>query len=333
MKKRIIFVLAAVLLLCGCEKTIPKLKGGKEAVVSFEKIDSISTEDLYEELKDAYATEIISDMIDRKMLEDKYKDKLTEAKKYADDSLKTAKTYYKDESELLNLLGQYYGISSFDEYLEYLKLNYLRNKATEDYAKSSITESEISKYYKNEIVGDRDISHILIVPDVLDNMTDDEKAEEENKAFETAKEIIAKLKKGEKFADLAKEYSSDEKTKGDGGKLGKISKGSYGSKEFDKEAFSLEVKAYSTVPVKTEQGYEIIYVTKEYEKESLEKVKEKVIDAIKDDKLANEPTMQLDALKALREEYGVDIIDDEIRVNYNKKMNNLRDQIENGNNQ
>ena len=83
MKKRIIFVLAVVLLLCGCEKTIPKLKGGKEAVVSFEKIDSISTEDLYEELKDAYATEIISDMIDRKMLEDKYKDtdvrKITEA--------------------------------------------------------------------------------------------------------------------------------------------------------------------------------------------------------------------------------------------------------------
>ena len=332
MKKKIIFAITVVLLLCGCEKTIPKLENGKEAVVTFEKIDSISTEELYEEMKKSYATEIIADMVDKRMLEDKYSKSLDEATKYAEDSLKTAKTYYKDESELLNLLNQYYGISSFDEYKDYLKLNFLRNKVTEDYAESTITESEIEKYYKNEVVGARDISHILIVPEVKDNMTDEEKKTEEDKAFELAKEIIAKLKKGEKFEDLAKEYSDDESTKDKGGILEKLNKGTYGSNEFDKEAFSLEVKTYSNVPVKTEQGYEVIYVTKEYDKESLDKVKDTVIKALKDEKLANDATIQLDALKALREEYGVNIIDDEIRVNYNKRMNNLRDQVENGNN-
>lgn len=332
MKKKIIFAITVVLLLCGCEKTIPKLENGKEAVVTFEKIDSISTEELYEEMKKSYATEIIADMVDKRMLEDKYSKSLDEATKYAEDSLKTAKTYYKDESELLNLLNQYYGISSFDEYKDYLKLNFLRNKVTEDYAESTITESEIEKYYKNEVVGARDISHILIVPEVKDNMTDEEKKTEEDKAFELAKEIIAKLKKGEKFEDLAKEYSDDESTKDKGGILEKLNKGTYGNNEFDKEAFSLEVKTYSNVPVKTEQGYEVIYVTKEYDKESLDKVKDTVIKALKDEKLANDATIQLDALKALREEYGVNIIDDEIRVNYNKRMNNLRDQVENGNN-
>ena len=332
MKKKIIFAITVVLLLCGCEKTIPKLENGKEAVVTFEKIDSISTEELYEEMKKSYATEIIADMVDKRMLEDKYSKSLDEATKYAEDSLKTAKTYYKDESELLNLLNQYYGISSFDEYKDYLKLNFLRNKVTEDYAESTITESEIEKYYKNEVVGARDISHILIVPEVKDNMTDEEKKTEEDKAFELAKEIIAKLKKGEKFEDLAREYSDDESTKDKGGILEKLNKGTYGSNEFDKEAFSLEVKTYSNVPVKTEQGYEVIYVTKEYDKESLDKVKDTVIKALKDEKLANDATIQLDALKALREEYGVNIIDDEIRVNYNKRMNNLRDQVENGNN-
>ena len=331
MKKKIILVVAFVLLLCGCEKTIPKLENGKEAVVSFEKLEGISTEELYEKLKDAYGTEIIADMIDKKILEDKYSKSLDEAKKYADDSIKTAKTYYKDESELLSLLSQY-GISSMDEYREYLKLNFLRNKATEDYVESTITDSEINKYYKNEIVGDRDVSHILVVPDVKDNMTDEEKTSEEEKAFELAKEIIAKLKKGEKFADLAKEYSSDEETKDKGGKLEKLSKGSYGSDAFDKEAFSLEVKTYSNVPVKTEQGYEVIYVTKEYEKETLDKVKDKIIEAIKSEKLSSDATIQLDALKALREEYGVNIVDDNIRMSYNKRMNSLKDQIENSNN-
>lgn len=332
MKKKIILVVAFVLLLCGCEKTIPKLENGKEAVVSFEKLEGISTEELYEKLKDTYGTEIIADMIDKKMLEDKYSKSLDEAKKYADDSIKTAKTYYKDESELLSLLSQYYGISSMDEYREYLKLNFLRNKATEDYVESTITDSEINKYYKNEIVGDRDVNHILVVPDVKDNMTDEEKTSEEEKAFELAKEIIAKLKKGEKFADLAKKYSSDEETKDKGGKLEKLSKGSYGSDAFDKEAFSLEVKTYSNVPVKTEEGYEIIYVTKEYEKETLDKVKDKIIEAIKSEKLSSDATIQLDALKALREEYGVNIVDDNIRMSYNKRMNSLKDQIENSNN-
>lgn len=332
MKKRIILAVAVVLLLCGCEKTIPKLENGKEAVVSFEKIDGISAEELYEKLKETYGTEAIADMIDRKILEDKYKDSLKDAEEYAKNSIKTAKTYYKDESELLSLLNQYYGINSMDEYTEYLKLNFLRNKSTEDYAKSTITDSEINKYYKNEVVGDRDINHILIVPDVKDNMTDEEKKEEEDKAFELAKDIIAKLKKGEKFADLAKEYSSDEETKNNGGKLEKINKGSYGSEEFDKEAFSLEVKTYSNVPVKTEKGYEIIYVAKVYEKEELDKIKDKVIDAIKEEKLSTDATLQLDALKALREEYGAEIVDDNMRLDYNKRMNSLRDQIENSNN-
>ena len=322
MKKKIILVAAVTLLLCGCEKTIPKLENGKEAVVSFSEIEGVSAEDLYEKLKDAYATEIIADMIDTKMLEDKYKDSLEEAKKYADNAIKTAKTYYEDESELLSLLSQYYGINSMDEYAEYLKLNFLRNKATEDYAEETITDKEIEKYYKNEVVGARDISHILIVPNVKDNMTDEEKEAEETKAFELAKEIIAKLKKGEKFEDLAKEYSSDEETKDNGGKLEKLNKGTYGSDAFDKEAFSLEVKAYSSVPVKTEQGYEIIYVTKEYEKEELEKVKDKGIAAIKEEKLENDATMSVLGMRELRKQYGVNIVDDELNTKYNKYMNN-----------
>lgn len=43
-------------------------------------------------------------------------------------------------------------------------------------------------------------------------MSDSEKKDEEEKALKLAKEIIAKLDKGEKFEDLAKEYSDDDAT-------------------------------------------------------------------------------------------------------------------------
>lgn len=332
MKKRILIVLLLTLTLCGCKKNIPKLNNGEEAVVSFKNGTLISINELYNEMKDRYATSILIDMIDTKILEDKYKDKLDEADNYVDNQIKSVKSYYTDEngkyneSNLLKDLNSYYGINSIEEYEKMLKLNYLRNKAIEDYSKSKVTDSEINKYYKNEIVGDREVSHILIVPEVKDNMTDDEKTKEEEKALATAKEVIAKLKKGEKFEDLAKEYSNDEATKENGGSLGFINKGYNGSEEFDKEVYSLKIDTFSNTPVKTTSGYEIIYVKSEKEKASLEDVKNDIIEKISANNLSNDSTIQVNGLKSTREEYGVNIEDDDIKTTYNKYMNNLLDQ-------
>ena len=79
MKKKIILVVIAGCLLCGCSKTIPTLKDGSEAVVTFENGDMISVEELYNELKNSYASTMIMDMIDKKILEEKYKDDLDDA--------------------------------------------------------------------------------------------------------------------------------------------------------------------------------------------------------------------------------------------------------------
>lgn len=326
MKKKLLLGLFIVLFLCGCEKTIPKLDNGSEAVVSFNNGTLISVNELYEKMKKPYATQIIIEMIDRKILVEKYSDKEEETNEYAENSIKSVRAYYKDENELLSLLNQYYGYTSIEEYKEGLKLDYLRNLAVEDYAKSKVTDSNIKKYYKNEVVGDREVSHILIIPDVKDNMTDEEKAVVEKEAEDRAKEVIARLKKGEKFEDLAKEYSSDEATKENGGSLGFINKGAYGSSEFDNEAFSLNIGAYSNVPVKTNEGYEIILVNSEKDKKKLEEVKDDIIATIAKEEISKNSSIQIDALIELRKEYGTDIIDDEINVNYNKYMNKLKDQ-------
>lgn len=329
MKKKILLAALVVCLLCGCEKTIPKLENGQEAVVSFKDGSMISVDELYNEMKSNHATQILIDMIDTKILEGKYADKLEDADNNAKSGVESVKLYYTDEdgnydeNALVNALNQYYGYTSVDEYQKMLRLNYLRNLAVEDYAKSQVKESEIKKYYKDSIVGDREVSHILIVPKVKTTMTDDEKSEAENEALNTAKEVIARLKKGDSFDDLVKEFSEDESTKDSNGSLGYINKGSYGDDAFDNEVYSLKVGSYSSAPVKTSRGYEIIYVTAEKEKATLDEVRDKIVETLAEENLDKDATIQVNGLRELRKEYGIDIVDDEISTQYNRYMNNL----------
>jgi parvulin-like peptidyl-prolyl isomerase len=70
-----------------------------------------------------------------------------------------------------------------------------------------------------------------------------------------AQEIKAKLSKGESFANLAKQYSTDVSKKR-GGDLGFFGRGMMVS-EFEKAAFLLEKGQVSDI-VKTQFGYHII---------------------------------------------------------------------------
>jgi peptidyl-prolyl cis-trans isomerase C len=71
---------------------------------------------------------------------------------------------------------------------------------------------------------------------------------------EKAKEVIAKLKKGEDFEKLASQYSKDQVAD-----LGYFTKEMM-VPEFSKAAFSMNKGQYSKTPVKTEFGYHVILV-------------------------------------------------------------------------
>lgn len=228
MKKKLICILAVLLLVTSCGK-VPKLKNGDEAVVTMKDGD-ISVEKLYSEMKEKYALDMLITKIDTAILNNVYKTD-DEEKNYIDKQLETIKyyyeTYYKSQYKSFQEYLTQNGVESEDELKENIRLTYKRNKAVKDYVKSIITDKEIEKYYDEEIFGDISASHILIKPEYDKNASDEEKKEAEKKALKEAKEVIAKLKKGEDFAELAKEYSDDSSNSKSGGKLADFNHGQW----------------------------------------------------------------------------------------------------------
>lgn len=327
MKKKILIALLILGCTAGCGK-VPKLSNGKEAVVSFEDTKiSISADDLYNEIKEKYALNSLIDMIDNSILLKEYPKSDSDAKKYADEQLESIKKYYVDddgkydEKSLLSALSQYYGISSLDDFKEMLKLTYYRNKAVDDYAKNSITDKQVQKYYDEEYVGDISCKHILIAPKTTDSMSDTEKKKAEEAALKTAKEVIKKLNDGAKFEDLAKKYSDDDSNKDKGGDLGYFNKGDMVT-EFETAAYALKLNKYTTTPVKTKFGYHIILKTGEKEKEALDKVKDTIITTLADKAKEDDNTMQINALVELRKKYGMKIEDSSLSKQYSTYISN-----------
>lgn len=327
MKKKILIALLILGCTAGCGK-VPKLSNGKEAVVSFEDTKiSISADDLYNEIKEKYALNSLIDMIDNSILLKEYPKSDSDAKKYADEQLENIKKYYVDddgkydEKSLLSALSQYYGISSLDDFKEMLKLTYYRNKAVDDYAKNSITDKQVQKYYDEEYVGDISCKHILIAPKTTDSMSDTEKKKAEEAALKTAKEVIKKLNDGAKFDDLAKKYSDDDSNKNKGGDLGYFNKGDMVT-EFETAAYALKLNKYTTTPVKTKFGYHIILKTGEKEKEALDKVKDTIITTLADKAKEDDNTMQINALVELRKKYGMKIEDSSLSKQYSTYISN-----------
>ena len=71
MKKKLICILAVLLLVTSCGK-VPKLKNGDEAVVTMKDGD-ISVEELYSEMKEKYALDMLITKIDTAILNNVYK--------------------------------------------------------------------------------------------------------------------------------------------------------------------------------------------------------------------------------------------------------------------
>jgi parvulin-like peptidyl-prolyl isomerase len=159
-----------------------------------------------------------------------------------DAKLATVKKNFPDETKFQEALKQY-GISVNelkDQIHDGMAIEKLQAEVTKD---TKVSDAELQTYYNQHLdqfkKGEEvSASHILI------------KDEKE------AKDVLAKLKKGEDFAKLAKEHSIDPGSKVKGGDLGFFGRGMM-VPEFEKAAFTLKKGELSGL-IKTQFGYHII---------------------------------------------------------------------------
>ena len=312
--KKVICLSLLTLTMTGCGN-VPKLKDGTELIVEMDGL-KMTTEEFYQKLKDTYGTYSLINSIDDLLLNNVYKT-TDEMKEKIEKQILTLKNQFGSDFE--SAIQYYYGVSTEKQLYNLLEIVYKRELATSDYADTLVKDEDIKKYYDEEAIGDIKASHILIKSDATDSMTDDEKKEAKEKALNTAKEVIEKLDNGEKFEDLAKEYSKDSSAS-DGGDLGYFNKGDMvsGSEE---AAIKLKVNEYTKEPVETQFGYHIILKTDQKEKGTLEETKDKIKTTLKNNLIKNTSNISVFALEWLREKYDLKIYDAELKIKYDHYMN------------
>ncbi|MGD0466466.1 MAG: SurA N-terminal domain-containing protein [Gammaproteobacteria bacterium] len=167
-------------------------------------------------------------------------------KKFTD---KTNNTQEISEKEIEN-----YYINNPTSYVtpEAVKIAYLEISTDKFLEQIPINQEELNKYYQEhlnlytlpELVN---IKHILISTEKSDDLT----------AKTQIEDILAKLKLGQDFNKLAKQYSQDQDTAVKGGDLGWIGKGET-ELNFEQAAFSLKNPSEVSNVIQTKFGYHII---------------------------------------------------------------------------
>lgn len=169
-------------------------------------------------------------------------------------------------------------------------------------SKVRVRDREIEEYYnehKEEMKEPEEIKvrHILI------KTTQEDTEEARQKSLELARELLAKLKEGADFAQLAKEYSQCPSAPS-GGDLGFFSRGQMVS-EFEDAAFRLKVGETSDV-VQTGFGYHIIKL--EGRKAPASKELSEVSSQIKEKLLRRKTQERLERwIKELRDKADIEI--------------------------
>ena len=264
---------------------------------------NITADKLYTDLKSKYAKYELLDIIDSTILYNKYEmtDEDQETiKSKADEYIK----YYEENYQMTkeDFLSKN-NFESYEEFVEYLKLDYLRQKYYDEYLTGLISEDDIKKYYDEEVIAPFTVEHILV------KTGSDNKEEKE----ELATEILDKLKDGEEWDDLKKEYEDDIVTE-----------------EFDiefdsslEDAFITAAKKlsdgeYTGSLVTTNYGYHIILRKETKEIPELDEIKARILTVLKTNYVNENKNVYEKSLIKLREDSGLNIKDTELAKVYDK---------------
>lgn len=209
-----------------------------------------------QELMDSLQKDALDSMIEMKlMVQEAKKIKKLDAQEIQS-QVEELKAQFPTDEDYQNFLDQ---VKLSEEEVAYIL--FLQDEVTKDAAPA--TEEELRKYYdENEETYTQpeqlEVRHILFFID--DGTKGMPTQHTEAEAKQLADDVIAQLKGGKDFAELAKEKSEDTGTKEEGGLYTATESGTV--PEFYAAASALAAGAYTTEPVKTDYGYHVIKLEK-----------------------------------------------------------------------
>ena len=112
--------------------------------------------------------------------------------------------------------------------------------------------------------GEVSVSHIMLMK------SEDKELNEKNK--NRIQELYQKLQQGERFEELAKQFSEDKSSGPSGGKLATFSSGQLSSEEFEDVAFNLTKETPLSQPFESQFGFHIVQLNNKYPMKSFEEM-------------------------------------------------------------
>jgi peptidyl-prolyl cis-trans isomerase SurA len=253
--------------------------------------------------------DVLRDLIDQQLLLEKGKDlgitADTEVIKKLDEMRKDMKL---DSMEELEKAAQSQGIS-FEDFKQNLRNQIITQQVIgkEVGSRLAINKEDIQKFYdehKSEMEQPETIrlSEILISTDAKPNDTTDE-AQRLKAAQAKADDLVAQIRKGANFDDVAKK-NSDGPTAAQGGDLGVFKRGTL-AKQLEDKTFAMKAGEVSDA-IQTKQGFVILKVTEHHDAgvPPLSQVEPRIQDALYMKKL--QPALR-EYLTKLREDAFIDI--------------------------
>ena len=318
----IIAILALIIVLLALCKRIPKTKNGEEVLASVDGL-TITSDKLYQDLKNQYGSTNVINMIDEYIANDYVKKLTKDDEKYVDQVV----DYYKQYAEYYgasfeDFLSQYVGIQGVTnekEFRAYVTKDYKKTLAVKKYVASTIKEEELKKEYNENYKEKMTVRHILI--EVNDDTSEEDakkKAEDLINQLNEVKDDADALEK--KFKDLAYDNSDDKGTYEDGGLFKDFSKSGV-DEAFYNAAKDLKKGEYTSEPVKSQYGYHVILKVSS-KTNKYKDVKETIKKDLAEKKLNEDSTLQVKSWDKLRKKYKLKINDTDVEKAYKKTVSN-----------
>ena len=269
-------------------------------IVSFDD-QIITSNDYYQIIKNKLNIEILLDLIDDKLLSNRYildENSLKDIKNEMEETLKLYYEYY-DTNEKDFLANN--GFKNKEEFYQYLILEEKRKQCLKDYLQGKITNNEINNYYLNQMNNDFEIMYLKGNNNTLN-------------------EILLKLNDGILLENILQEYKKVVYQN-----LGYIA---FDNKEIThdiyEDALVLEENSYTKSLRSINNEYYIIFKGKIKEKDDVKNLKDRIRNIIIENKIKNDTDhkLQKEALINLRKEKHITFYDTYLNNSYQDYIKN-----------